>query len=182
MLHVHRHFLGGQVVRITNVKPFPLKSSHDLSREQRKRAWNATEYPPSGPKVAPNPAARSIVVVRMARKKTASPFFQQRNDRLVDICACLWMAWDDCYGNKHAHFGWKWHWAGCQGHVQPSCNLTPLRASLGADRDETIESGHREQGTKTALRGSSGSTWSVLLCIFLHGEWQWQTKEGWGIG
>ena len=53
MLHVHRHFLGGQVVRITIVKPFPRKSSHDLSREQRKRAWIATEYPPSGPKAAP---------------------------------------------------------------------------------------------------------------------------------
>ena len=97
-------------------------------------------------------------------------------------CACLWMSWDDCYGNKHAHIGWKWHWASCQGHVQPSCNLTPLCESLGADRDETIESGHREQATRTALRGSSGSTWCVLFMIFLRGEWQRQTEKGWRIG
>ena len=35
MLHVHRQFLlvGGLVVRITNVKSFPRKSSHDLSKK-----------------------------------------------------------------------------------------------------------------------------------------------------
>ena len=40
-----------------------------------------------GPKVAPNAAARrtGVVVVPLARKKTASTFLQQRNDRLVDI-------------------------------------------------------------------------------------------------
>ena len=39
--------------------------------------------------LAPNPVARSLVVVLMARKKTASPCLQQRNDRLVDIVRAL---------------------------------------------------------------------------------------------
>ena len=69
------------------VKSFPRKSSHDLSKEERKKPQRPQKYPPSGPKVAPNAAAwgTGVVVVPLARKKLASSFLQHATTRLVDI-------------------------------------------------------------------------------------------------
>ena len=51
----------------------------------------------------------------------------------------------------------------CIANLQPDTSL----ANPGADRDETIESKHRDrQATRTALRGSSVSTWGVFYAFF----------------